>query len=139
MRCRLDSITTSRSGSAPWTLAVATSFCLLGFFISSPCKADGLDLSPSGSVLDGWKVFSGKHCIQCHAIWNLGGEIGPDLGRIGKEYLKPGQLAGILWNHIPKMHSYMIRGHIEYPVLSLQEMTDLFNFLNFLIFSLRNS
>ncbi|MBI4585380.1 MAG: c-type cytochrome [Planctomycetes bacterium] len=114
-----------------WTKAAAVFACMVGVVIAKDGKADDRDLLPN-NVLSGWKVFSEKQCIQCHAIWNVGGQIGPDLGRIGREYLKPGQLAGIMWNHIPKMHSYMLRHHINYPVLSLEEVDDLFGFLNFI-------
>lgn len=84
-----------------------------------------------GNVQRGWRVFKEKRCIECHAVWNLGGKIGPDLGRAGGESLTASDLAGMLWNHIPRMHSHMVQKRVSYPVLSLREVSDLFSFLYF--------
>lgn len=85
----------------------------------------------SGDVARGWGVFTEKHCVRCHAIWDLGGEIGPDLGRSGGADLTVSDLAATLWNHIPKMRSYMERNRVSYPTLSVEEVNDLFGFLLF--------
>ena len=85
----------------------------------------------SDSVTDGWKVFNRKQCLRCHAVWGLGGQIGPDLGRTEQPDLTAGKLAGTMWNHIPKVHSHMLRNHLEFPRLSPGEVSDLFSFLFF--------
>ena len=33
------------------------------------------------NVMGGWQVFARKQCIECHAVWGLGAQMGPDLGR----------------------------------------------------------
>ncbi|RJP31746.1 MAG: hypothetical protein C4547_15220, partial [Phycisphaerales bacterium] len=83
------------------------------------------------NVMAGWKVFVQKQCTRCHAVWGLGGEIGPDLGRIEQQNLTAGELAGTLWNHIPKVYSHMERSRLEYPGLTEQEVSELFSFLFF--------
>jgi predicted CXXCH cytochrome family protein len=83
------------------------------------------------SVVGGWKVFAGKHCLECHAVWGVGGELGPDLGRTERETLTAGDLVGTMWNHVPEVQSYMLRNQIAFPRLDEREMSDLFSFLFF--------
>jgi predicted CXXCH cytochrome family protein len=83
------------------------------------------------NVTDGWKVFNRKQCLRCHAVWGLGGQIGPDLGRTEQQDLTAGKLAGTMWNHIPKVNSYVLRHHLDFPRLSPDEVSDLFSFLFF--------
>jgi predicted CXXCH cytochrome family protein len=102
------------------------------------CAASAVGQAPArllpDSATDGWRVFARKHCIECHAVWGLGGEVGPDLGRTEPQNLTPARLAADLWNHIPTMYSHMRRYHLEFPVLSQQETSDLFSFLLLLQF-----
>ena len=70
----------------------------------------------NGNVMRGWQAFNRKHCIDCHAIWGEGRHVGPDLGRWETRAARSAdrsrpttrdQLAGIMWNHIPKMQARM--------------------------------
>ncbi|MHC4609785.1 MAG: c-type cytochrome [Planctomycetota bacterium] len=81
------------------------------------------------SAMEGWRVFAQKHCLQCHAVWGLGGESGPDLGRTEQQHLTAGRLVGTMWNHIPKVYSLVIRNQLEYPRLTSKEMSELYGFL----------
>ncbi len=103
--------------AVPWTTANAQ-------------HAGDIGLS-SGDVMRGWRVFHDKKCVDCHAIWMQGGRVGPDLGRTRAGRLTNGQLAGIMWNHIPKMLSW--REQVGHPptVLTHQEMSDLFELIFF--------
>lgn len=114
----------------PWTLAVA-GLVLLGTLHASSA-ALGQDLGPlPDNVMEGWKVFARKQCIQCHAVCGLGGQVGPDLGRTEQQGLTAGKLAGTLWNHIPTMYSHMLQHRVDYPRLTPAEVSDLFSFLFF--------
>ncbi|MHC4413783.1 MAG: cytochrome c3 family protein [Planctomycetota bacterium] len=81
------------------------------------------------SVMRGWGVFARDQCLQCHAVWGLGGQIGPDLGRTEQQDFTAGTLAGSMWNHIPKVYLHGLRNQLEYPRLTQNEMSDLYGFL----------
>ncbi len=82
-------------------------------------------------VTRGWRIFHEKECVDCHAIWDQGGHVGPDLGRSRTGRLSAGQLAGVMWNHIPKMLGQMQEtGHAP-STLSRDEMSELFSLIFF--------
>lgn len=85
---------------------------------------DSLPENPVG----GSSVFVEKRCLQCHAIQGYGGTRGPDLGRL---QLSGGFLgmAGIMWNHAPKMISALAQDKLPLPRFSVGEMTQLVAFL----------
>ncbi len=114
-------------------LSLPASLLIALFMASATDRAMAQEPAPpvSDRVMEGWRVFVQKQCIHCHAVWGLGGEVGPDLGRSGRRQTTGGQLAGIMWNHVPKMYSHMRRKRLEYPSLSREEMGDLFSFLLF--------
>ena len=114
-----------------WTRAIALAAILWSAATAHTMGQASNPLLPD-SVMGGWKAFTQKQCIECHAVWGLGGQVGPDLGRIEQQQnLTAAQLAGAMWNHIPKMHSHVLRGGLEYPRLNQQETSDLFSFLLF--------
>lgn len=84
-----------------------------------------------GSPARGKKVFTDKGCVQCHAIRGAGGRIGPDLGReeLNKSVT---EIAGLMWNHGPKMWAKMQALKIPLPQFSDQEVSDLVAYLFFL-------
>lgn len=79
-----------------------------------------------GDIMRGWRLFHEKRCVDCHAIWDQGGAVGPDLGRMRMGRLSDGQLAGIMWNHIPKMLGQMKQTGLPAATLTRDEMADLF-------------
>jgi cytochrome c2 len=84
-----------------------------------------------GDVMQGWRVFYSKQCVACHAIWDRGGSVGPDLGRIRSGRLSSGQLAGVMWNHIPKMLARMKQAGYPPATLTASEMSDIFALIYF--------
>lgn len=107
-------------------LAVALFLCTHAAFAQ-----DDQQVATDGDVMAGWRIFNDKQCVDCHAIWSQGGRVGPDLGRIQTGILTGGQLAGIMWNHIPKMLGRMEEAGLPPTVLSESEMADLFALVYF--------
>jgi cytochrome c2 len=89
------------------------------------------DTLASGDVMNGWRIFNRKQCIDCHAVWGQGGIVGPDLGRLRSGGLRSERLAGVMWNHIPKMLVRMKQVGRPPETISVEEMGDIFALINF--------
>ncbi len=84
--------------------------------------------SPTQSPIAGSRVFRIKGCIQCHAVNGVGGQIGPDLGRIPRPRSFY-DLGAAMWNHLPRMAERMREFRISRPHLYSQETANLIAFL----------
>ncbi len=113
------------------TPAIRTALCLL--FVSALIGFSSLvrGESVSGDVMRGWRVFHDKQCVDCHAVWDQGGRFGPDLGRTRLGQRSDGQLAGVMWNHIPKMLGWMEQTGHPPATVTADEMADLFVLMSF--------
>ncbi|MEK6608884.1 MAG: c-type cytochrome [Myxococcota bacterium] len=81
----------------------------------------------------GWDLFRDKACIRCHAVWGEGGSVGSDLGRTRTlKHLSAGEIAGVMWNHVPRMWEKMEEKGIRLMPISGEEMGHLFAFLLFI-------
>ncbi len=76
----------------------------------------------------GMKVFWEKGCVQCHPILGMGGTVGPDLSRTPST-AGGLELVAAMWSHAPQMWQQMHQQHLELPTFQLEEMEDLFAFL----------
>jgi mono/diheme cytochrome c family protein len=85
-----------------------------------------------GSPKRGEKLFTSKHCIECHSVRGHGGKVGPDLGIKLKGSLM--RIAGSMWNHGPKMWAKMAERGISVPTLTTEEMSDLISYLYYFQF-----
>jgi cytochrome c2 len=88
--------------------------------------------SAPGSPKHGEKLFTDKHCVECHSIRGHGGKVGPDLGIELSGSLM--HIIGTMWNHGPKMWAKMAERRIHVPSLSPEEMSDLVSYLYFFQF-----
>ena len=96
---------------------------LIAYIRSLDTKAEKIYLSP-GNFQSGMKLFAQKGCAQCHSPR---GEL--DLSK-RKDFPRTlAQLAGMMWNHSPKMWRGMEEKGMERPTLSPQEMADLVAYL----------
>ena len=87
----------------------------------------------TGDAETGWDLFREKNCMRCHAVWGEGGDVGPDLGRTRAfGHVTAGQLAAMMWNHVPRMWEKMEEGGIHLTPISPEEMSHLFAFLLFI-------
>ncbi len=87
----------------------------------------------AGDAETGWELFREKNCMRCHAVWGEGGDVGPDLGRTRAfGHVTAGQLAAMMWNHVPRMWEKMEEGGIQLTPISPEEMSHLFAFLLFI-------
>jgi cytochrome c2 len=96
---------------------------LIAYIRSLSSKMEKVYLSP-GDSQNGKKLFDQKVCHQCHAPQ---GEL--DLSK-KKDFPRTlAQLAGMMWNHSPKMWKGIEEKRMERPTLSPQEMADLVAYL----------
>jgi mono/diheme cytochrome c family protein len=86
---------------------------------------------PPGNPRQGERLFATKGCTTCHALRGAGGGVGPDLA---KEEFRQSltHIAGIMWNHGPKMWQRMAEAGLERPTFTVTEMADLIAYLYFL-------
>lgn len=80
------------------------------------------------SPLEGSRLFAGKGCLECHSVQSTGGRVGPDLGR-GRMNRPLLEIAGVMWNHSPRMEHAFRERHIARPKFEAKEMATLLAFL----------
>jgi cytochrome c len=96
---------------------------IIAYIRSLSSKMEKVYLSP-GNLQSGKKLFTQRRCIRCHSPQ---GEL--DLSK-KKDFPRTlAQLAGMMWNHSPKMWKGMEEKGMERPTLSPQEMADLVAYL----------
>ncbi len=125
-RCRQDHRSPLRDISR---LSICAGLLGLGALVGA--QPEGAVGTVGGDIMRGWREFHDKKCVECHAVWDQGGRVGPDLGRIRAGRLTDGQLAGVMWNHIPKMLGQMRETGHPPVTLSQEEMLDLFALIFF--------
>jgi len=115
----------SRRASLPGLAALG-----LALLAWAPALAQD-DAIEVGDVIHGWRVFHEKHCVQCHAIWGQGAQIGPDLGRTQAGHQSTSDFVGRMWNHVPRMVALRRQYQLAEVTLTRREMADVFSFLYF--------
>ncbi|MBI4589687.1 MAG: c-type cytochrome [Candidatus Rokubacteria bacterium] len=107
-----------------WMVGVVSFLLLWGLEAGFPQSL----FSPTQDPLSGSRVFGTKGCVKCHAVSGVGGTVGPDLGRIPRPRSFY-ELAGAMWNHLPRMAERMRELGITRPQLDPRETGDLIGFL----------
>ncbi|MFQ6617955.1 MAG: c-type cytochrome [Fidelibacterota bacterium] len=85
-----------------------------------------------GNPQEGQKVYAQKGCSKCHAINEVGGTLGPDLGKPSRKSMTVSQIAGIMWNHAPEMYKLAEEKGVEWESFKNTEMRDLIAYMYFL-------
>jgi cytochrome c2 len=81
-----------------------------------------------GDPIQGRHIFVERECNQCHSIWGNGGTLGPDFATVGagRSLL---QLAGMFWNHTPRMIETVRRRGVQWPIFSEGELADIISYI----------
>ncbi len=85
-------------------------------------------LAAQGDPGAGRQVFHDKGCVRCHSIWGNGGTLGPDFASVGTGFSMQ-QLAGLFWNHTPRMMETMRSTGFAWPTLTARELSDVVGYL----------
>ena len=85
-----------------------------------------------GDTKNGWRLFFSNNCIDCHSLWGVGGNVGPDLGRTSISHVSASGISAQMWNHVPTMRQKMEEEGVQFKELSLSQMADIFAFLYFI-------
>lgn len=104
---------------------------LLILFLFNIATASGQVISFPGDPMDGKLVFENKGCKNCHAIQGQGAKIASDLSK-NLYYGSFLQLAGVMWNHAPKMLKKAKKMDLEIEQFTHDEMSDLIAYLGYL-------
>ena len=81
-----------------------------------------------GDPSAGRRIFLERGCVRCHAIWGNGGTLGPDFATVGADRSMQ-QLAGLFWNHTPRMIETAERRGFQWPTLTERELADVISYL----------
>ena len=77
-----------------------------------------------GDASRGKDLFREKGCIECHAVYGVGGSVGPDLSHVAGVDT-PLLWTQALWNHAPAMGYWLEKLGLAWPKFEGREMNDL--------------
>ena len=117
-----------RMGLAPPRFEGSEFLDLVAFLRSQGARAAPREFRSAGEPEAGRRLFAGKGCARCHAVFGRGGHLGPDLGRAELRGSVT-QLAGTMWNHWPAMSSAMAAIGMAPPTFAGDELADVFAYL----------
>ena len=66
--------------------------------------------------------------MRCHSIWGNGGTLGPDFAIVGAGRSMQ-QLAGLFWNHTPRMSETVRRRGFEWATFTEAELADIISYI----------
>lgn len=81
-----------------------------------------------GDPNSGRRTFVERGCVRCHAIWGNGGTLGPDLALVGAGRSME-QLAGLFWNHTPRMIETVRSRGFQWPTFTENELADIISYV----------
>jgi len=82
----------------------------------------------SGDANAGRRIFVERGCSRCHSIWGNGGVLGPDLALVGAGRSME-QLAGLFWNHTPRMIETVRLQGFPWPTFTETELADIISYV----------
>lgn len=81
-----------------------------------------------GDPIAGSRLVVERGCVQCHSIWGNGGTLGPDFALVGAGRSLQ-QLAGLFWNHTPRMIQTVRRRGVRWPRFTETELADIISYI----------
>lgn len=84
--------------------------------------------SLSGDPVAGRRLFAERGCVRCHSIWGNGGTLGPDFAAVGAGRSLQ-QLAGVFWNHTPRMIETVRNRGFDWPTFTEQELANIISYV----------
>jgi len=81
-----------------------------------------------GDPIAGRRIFVERDCVRCHSIWGNGGTLGPDFATVGAGRSLQ-QLAGMFWNHTPRMIETVRERGFNWPSFTEQELADIISYV----------
>jgi mono/diheme cytochrome c family protein len=107
-----------------WVTAAVTTSAL----IVAPDTQAQTDNAIPGDPVAGRRFFVEHDCVRCHSIWGNGGTLGPDFATLGTGRSLQ-QLAGLFWNHTPRMIETVRGRGFEWPQFSEEELADIISYV----------
>ncbi len=101
---------------------------LLSIGIGAPVAEAQSAQSFTGDPASGRRIFLERGCVRCHSIWGNGGTLGPDFALVGAGRSLQ-QLAGVFWNHTPRMIETVRDRGVEWPTFSETELADIISYV----------
>lgn len=106
------------------TLGVLVSVCLVR---AATATAQSSQTFP-GDPTAGRRIFAERGCVSCHSIWGNGGTLGPDFALVGAGRTLQ-QLAGLFWNHTPRMIETVRGSGFAWPTFTEQQLADIISYI----------
>lgn len=113
--------TTARSAATLWVIAGA---CLA---VADRAAAQ-VEAALTGDPTAGRRIFTERGCTRCHSIWGNGGTLGPDFAVVGAGRSLQ-QLAGLFWNHTPRMIETVRNQGVRWPTFTEEELADIISYI----------
>ncbi len=82
----------------------------------------------TGDPTAGRRIFVERGCEDCHSIWGNGGTLGPDFALVGAGRSLQ-QLAGLFWNHTPRMIQTVRQRGVDWPRFTEAELADIISYI----------
>lgn len=118
---------TTNSASKRRVNARASALVALVALAGVPAAAQTPDAFP-GDPIEGRHIFAERGCQRCHSIWGNGGTLGPDFAVVGAGRSLE-QLAGLFWNHTPRMFETVRERGFEWPTFTEEELAHLISYV----------
>ena len=96
--------------------------------LGAPAGGAQPSTSFTGDPISGRRIFTDRGCARCHSIWGNGGTLGPDFAVVGAGRSLQ-QLAGLFWNHTPRMIDTVRDEGLPWPLFSEEELADIISYL----------
>ena len=94
---------------------------------AGPVAGQGAQSYP-GTPAAGRRIVVERGCVRCHSIWGNGGALGPDFAVVGAGRSMQ-QLAGLFWNHTPRMIETVRRRGFAWPTFTEAELADVISYV----------